>query len=234
LGAVVVPVGGGGLISGIAVALKELRPSLRVIGVEAEQAASAVLSRQACKVIELSGIKTIADGIAVKRIGNLTFDLIEHYVDELVTVSDDDIAAAILIYMERIRIVVEGAGAASLAALVGRKVKLNGVCTGVVVSGGNIDVQMVAKVIEKGLVRTHRLLRLTVQLLDVPGALGRLSTLLGQLRANILQISHDRLTSDLPLDRAIVDISLDTRNLEHQQAILQALDQAGYVPRRKD
>jgi threonine dehydratase len=234
LAAVVVPIGGGGLISGIAVALKELRPGLRIIGVEAEQAASAGLSRQAHKVIELSGIKTIADGIAVKRIGDLTFDLIEQYVDELVTVSDDDIAAAILICMERIRIVVEGAGAASLAALVSHKVQLNGVCTGVVVSGGNIDVQMVAKVIEKGLVRTNRLLRITVQLLDVPGALGRLSTLLGQLRANILQISHDRLTSDLPLDRAIVDISLDTRNLEHQQAILQALDQAGYVPRRRD
>lgn len=234
LAAVVVPVGGGGLVSGIAVALKTLRPSLQVIGVEAEQAASAVLSRQAGKVVELGGIKTIADGIAVKRIGDLTFDLIERYVDELVTVSDDDIAAAILIYMERIRVVVEGAGAASLAALVSRKVKLNGVRTGVVVSGGNIDVQVVAKIIEKGLVRTHRLLRITVQLLDVPGALGRLSTLLGQLRANILQISHDRLTSDLPLDRAIVDISLDTRNLEHQQEILQALDQAGYAPRRRD
>lgn len=234
LAAVVVPVGGGGLVSGIAVALKTLRPSLRVIGVEAEQAASAVLSRQAGKVVELGGIKTIADGIAVKRIGDLTFDLIERYVDELVTVSDDDIAAAILIYMERIRVVVEGAGAASLAALVSRKVKLNGVRTGVVVSGGNIDVQVVAKIIEKGLVRTHRLLRITVQLLDVPGALGRLSTLLGQLRANILQISHDRLTSDLPLDRAIVDISLDTRNLEHQHEILQALDQAGYAPRRRD
>jgi threonine dehydratase len=234
LGTVVVPVGGGGLVSGIAVALKELRPHLRIIGVEVEQAASAVLSRQARQVVAVNGIKTIADGIAVKRIGDLTFDLIERYVDELVTVSDDDIAAAILIYMERIRVVVEGAGAASLAALISGKVQLNGVCTGVVVSGGNIDVQMVAKVIEKGLVRTNRLLRLTVQLLDVPGALGRLSTLLGQLHANILQISHDRLTSDLPLDRAIVDISLDTRNLEHQQDILQALDHAGYVPRRKD
>jgi threonine dehydratase len=234
LGAVIVPVGGGGLISGIAVALKACRPTLRVIGVEAEQAASAVLSRQAGKVIELGAIKTIADGIAVKRVGDLTFTLMRQYVDDLVTVSDEDIAAAILIYMERIRVVVEGAGAASLAALVSHKVKLNGVCTGVVVSGGNIDVQMVAKIIEKGLVRTHRLLRITVELLDVPGALGRLSTLLGRLRANILQISHDRLTSDLPLDRAIVDISLDTRNREHQQEIMQALDLEGYAPRRKD
>jgi threonine dehydratase len=234
LGAVIVPVGGGGLISGLAIALKSLRPTLRVIGVEADQAASAVLSRQAGRVTELGAIKTIADGIAVKRVGDLTFALIERYVDDLVTVSDEDIAAAILIYMERIRVVVEGAGAASLAALVSHKVELDGVCTGVVVSGGNIDVQMVAKIIEKGLVRTNRLLRITVQLLDVPGALGRLSTLLGQLRANILQISHDRLTSDLPLDRAFVDISLDTRNREHQQEILQALDQAGYAPRRKD
>jgi threonine dehydratase len=234
LGAVVVPVGGGGLISGIAVALKTLRPTIRIIGVEAEQAASAVLSRQARQVVALDAIKTIADGIAVKRVGDLTFALMQQYVDDLVTVSDEDIAAAILIYMERIRVVVEGAGAASLAALVSHKVKLDGMCTGVVVSGGNIDVQMVAKIIEKGLVRTNRLLRITVQLLDVPGALGRLSTLLGQLRANILQISHDRLTSDLPLDRAIVDISLDTRNLEHQQEVMQALDQAGYAPRRKD
>jgi threonine dehydratase len=234
LGAVVVPVGGGGLISGIAVALKTLRPTIRIIGVEAEQAASAVLSRQTGRVMELSAIKTIADGIAVKRVGDLTFALMQQYVDDLVTVSDEDIAAAILIYMERIRVVVEGAGAASLAAMVSHKVKLDGVCTGVVVSGGNIDVQMVAKIIEKGLVRTDRLLRITVQLLDMPGALGRLSTLLGQLRANILQISHDRLTSDLPLDRAIVDISLDTRNHEHQQAIMQALDRAGYAPRRKD
>jgi threonine dehydratase len=234
LGTVVVPVGGGGLISGIAVALKSLRPTLRVVGVEADQAASAVLSRQAGQVTELAAIKTIADGIAVKRVGDLTFTLMEQYVDELVTVSDEDIAAAILICMERIRVVVEAAGAASVAALMSHKVKLEGMCTGVVVSGGNIDVQMVAKIIEKGLVRTNRLLRLTVQLLDMPGALGRLSTLLGQLRANILQISHDRLTSDLPLDRAVVDISLDTRNREHQQEIMQALDQAGYAPRRKD
>jgi threonine dehydratase len=234
LGAVVVPVGGGGLISGIAIALKALRPTLRVIGVEAEYAASAVLSRQTGHIRELNAIKTIADGIAVKRVGDLTFALMEQYVDDLVTVSDEDIAAAILIYMERIRVVVEGAGAASLAALVSHKIDLAGVCTGVVVSGGNIDVQMVAKIIEKGLVRTDRLLRITVELLDVPGALGGLSTLLGQLRANILQISHDRLTSDLPLDRAFVDISLDTRNREHQQEIMQALDQAGYAPRRKD
>jgi threonine dehydratase len=158
----------------------------------------------------------------------------ERYVDELVTVSDDDIAAAILIYMERIRVVVEGAGAASLAALVSRKIKLDGVCTGVVVSGGNIDVQMVAKIIEKGLVRTDRLLRLTVELLDVPGALGGLATLLGQLRANILQISHDRLSSDVPLDRAVVDISLDTRNRTHQDEIMQALDRTGYAPQRRD
>jgi threonine dehydratase len=234
LGAVVVPVGGGGLISGIAVALKSLRPNLRIIGVEAEQAASAVLSRQAGHVVELAAIKTIADGIAVKRVGDLTFQLMEQYVDELVTVSDEDLAAAILICMERIRVVVEAAGAASVAALVSHKVQLDGTCTGVVVSGGNIDVQLVAKIIEKGLVRTNRLLRITVQLLDMPGALGRLSTLLGQLRANILQISHDRLTSDLPLDRAVVDISLDTRNQEHQQEVLQALEQAGYAPRRKD
>jgi threonine dehydratase len=234
LGAVVVPVGGGGLISGIAVALKSLRPNLRIIGVEAEQAASAVLSRQAGHVVELAAIKTIADGIAVKRVGDLTFQLMEQYVDEFVTVSDEDLAAAILICMERIRVVVEAAGAASVAALVSHKVQLDGTCTGVVVSGGNIDVQLVAKIIEKGLVRTNRLLRITVQLLDMPGALGRLSTLLGQLRANILQISHDRLTSDLPLDRAVVDISLDTRNQEHQQEVLQALEQAGYAPRRKD
>jgi threonine dehydratase len=234
LGAVVVPVGGGGLISGIAIALKELRPTIRVIGVQADQAASAMLSRQAGQVMPLTTIKTIADGIAVKRVGDLTFALIERYVDDLVSVSDDDIAAAILIYIERIRVMVEGAGAASLAALVSRKVALHGVCTGVVVSGGNIDVQMVAKIIERGLVRTHRLLRITVELLDVPGALGRLSTLLGQLRANILQISHDRLSSDLPLDRATVEISLDTRTREHQREIMHALDKAGYVPRRKD
>jgi threonine dehydratase len=234
LGAVVVPIGGGGLISGIAIALKELRPTLRVIGVQADQAASAVLSRRVGQVMPLTAIKTIADGIAVKCVGDLTFALMEHYVDDLVSVSDDDIAAAVLIYMERIRVMVEGAGAASLAALVSRKVALHGVCTGVVVSGGNIDVQMVAKIIERGLVRTHRLLRITVGLLDVPGALGRLSTLLGQLRANILQISHDRLSSDLPLDRATVEISLDTRNGEHQQDIMHALDKAGYVPRRKE
>jgi threonine dehydratase len=234
LGAVVVPVGGGGLISGVAVALKTLHPTVRIIGVEANQAAAAVLSRQAGRVMELGAIKTIADGIAVKRIGDLTFALMQEYVDDLVTVTDEDIAAAILIYMERIRVVVEGAGAASLAALVSRKVALDGVCTGVVVSGGNIDVQMMAKIIEKGLVRTDRLLRITVELHDVPGALGRLSTLLGRLRANILQISHDRLTSDLPLDRAFVDISLDTRNREHQDKVMQTLDRAGYAPRRKD
>src|ERR671919_3125971 len=128
LGTVVVPVGGGGLISGVAVALKSLRPTLRVIGVEADQAASAVLSRQAGRVTELGAIKTIADGIAVKRVGDLTFTLMEQYVDELVTVSDEDMAAAILICMERIRVVVEAAGAASVAAVMSHKLKLAGMC----------------------------------------------------------------------------------------------------------
>src|SRR5919201_549880 len=155
LGAVVVPVGGGGLISGIAIALKELRPTIRVIGVQAEQAASAVLARRVGQVVPLTAIKTIADGIAVKRVGDLTFALMERYVDDLVSVSDDDIAAAILIYMERIRVMVEGAGAASLAALVSRKVALHGVCTGVVVSGGEIVRESGGQNIARRLVRTH-------------------------------------------------------------------------------
>ncbi len=234
LDAIFVPIGGGGLISGISTALKEKNPKIKVIGVQAEGAPSMLLSQREGKIIELKSVHTIADGIAVKKVGKVTFDIVQKYVDDIVTVDENEIAEAVLLLMERKKVIAEGAGAASLAGLLKIKEEFLGQKVAVLVSGGNIDVNMLAKIIEKGLVKSGRFIRLEIELPDVPGALGRLASLLGKVKANIVQIYHDRFERDLPLDKTIVEISLETRGYEHIEEILKLLRGNGYSPRQKE
>jgi threonine dehydratase len=225
---VLVPVGGGGLIAGVATAIKAIRPAARIIGVEAEMAASAVASRRQGCVVSLPAAHSLADGIALKRIGEKTFPIIEALVDELVTVSEEQIALAIVALMEKTRLVVEGAGAVGLAALLHAARPLARGKTVCLLSGGNIDVQTIARVVDRGLVAAGRYLKLRVELNDAPGALGQLAHLLGECRANIYHVSHDRHRFGVPMGRAEVHLELETRGPEHIREILAALEKAAY------
>jgi threonine dehydratase len=225
---VLVPVGGGGLVAGVATAIKALRPAAQIIGVEAEMAAAALASRRQGRIVRLPGAHSLADGIALKCIGEQTFPIIESLVDELVTVSEEEIAQAIVELMEKTHLVVEGAGAVGVAALLHAARPLVRGHTVCLLSGGNIDVQTIAKVVDRGLVAAGRYLKLRVELNDAPGALGRLALLLGQCRANIYRVSHDRHHIDVPMGRAEVHLELETRGPEHVREILAALEKAAY------
>ena len=224
----VVPIGGGGLISGIATAAKGLNPAIRIIGVEAAAVPAACLSRRKGELTAVPAAHSLADGIAIKRIGELTFPIIERLVDEIVTVEEEEIAQAIVGLMEKSKFVVEGAGAVTLAAVLnGPKFPLRGktIC---VLSGGNIDVQTMARVVERGLVAEGRYLKVRVELADVPGALASLAFLLGKCGANILRVSHDRHSAAVPLGRAEVLLEVETRGQEHIDEVLAQLRQADY------
>jgi threonine dehydratase len=231
--AVFVPVGGGGLISGISIALKERNPRIKIVGVQSRSAPSMFLSMKKGEVVETKLAHTIADGIVIKKVGGLTFDIVKEYVDDVITVNENEIEDALLLLTERKRIVVEGAGTVGLAGLFKRKRKFRGKNTVVVVSGGNIDINILARIIERGLVKNGRFIRLIVELPDVPGSLGKLASLLGTLKANIVQIYHDRFSRDLPIDKAIVEVSLETKSFEHQKEILKLLKEHGYNPKEK-
>lgn len=195
---VVVPIGGGGIISGIAVAVKVLKPSLRVIGVEAAAVPAAFRARELGEVTHVENAETIADGIAVQRIGDLAFPLIEEYVDDIVLVEEEEIASAILLLLERERTVVEGAGATPLAALVSGRIPLGADdVVAAVLCGGNIDVNMIARIIERGLVAHGRMARLMVTVRDRPGSLAALSKIVAGLGANVLEIRHRRACADI-------------------------------------
>ena len=225
---IVVPIGGGGLISGIAVALKSLKPGIRVIGVESAAAPSAQASRMAGRVVQIETADTIADGIATKRVGELTFAHIERWVDELVVVTEQEIAAAILFLLEREKTVAEGAGAAACAALLTGRVSPSADQTTVfVLSGGNIDVNMVARVIERGLVADGRLVHLRVRLHDRPGSLASLTTTIAELGANVLEVSHRRAYTDRSVGDVEVLVDLETRGREHARQIVAALTAQG-------
>lgn len=225
---VVVPVGGGGLISGIAAALKVLRPGVRVIGVEAAGAASALLSRRAGHRVVLPEAHSLADGIALKAVGELTWPLIEDLVDELVAVEEEAIAQAIVTLLEKAKLVTEGAGAVGLAALFGPDAPVHRGPAVCVLSGGNIDVQTLERVVERGLLEEGRYLKLRLELADVPGALARLTQVLGAAGANIFAVRHDRRRSRLPLDKAEVLLELETRGPEHIAALRARLRAEGY------
>jgi threonine dehydratase len=227
---VVVPIGGGGLISGIAVALKELNPKIQVVGVQSAAVPSMKLSvEQGALTAAEHATATIADGIAVKRPGPLTFEVIRKYVDEVVTVDEEEIANAILLLLEREKTVVEGAGAVPFAALVNGKVpRARGRKVCCVLSGGNIDVNLVSRIIERGLVKGGRLVRLSVLIPDRPGSLARLMTAVGQQGANVVQIHHDRAFSKSTLGEVQVEVTLETRGRAHIEELKGALSSKGW------
>ena len=225
---IVVPIGGGGLISGIAFAVKHLKPDCRVIGVQAAGAASMYISRHSGKPTELRGVSTIADGIAVKKPGDLTFELCQRYVDEIVTVGEDEIASAILALMEGQKTVAEGAGATPVAACMFGKVDTSEKKTVCVVSGGNVDVTTLSRVITKGLSKSGRLVELTTKVTDKPGSLLQMLQLVSQSGANILTVNHSREDRDSEVGACIVSLVLETRNSDHVAAIKLALTDAGY------
>jgi len=228
LEAVVVPIGGGGLIGGIACAVKESRPGVRVVGVQTERLPSMLRAREAGKPVTVAAEATIADGIAVRKAGEKTLPLVTRYVDELVTVDEEEIASAILVLLEREKTLVEGAGAAGLAALIQKKTSLQGQRTAVVVGGGNIDVTLLSKIIERGLVKDGRRTRVRIHLTDRPGALHNLTKIIADLRANIVQTSHDRAYYGVSLGDTVIDFTLETRGAAHIEEIRETLSAAGY------
>lgn len=225
---VLVPIGGGGMISGIALALKERRPAIRLYGVEAAAAASALASRQAGHVVRIETSDTIADGIAVKRVGDLTFPIIERYVDDIVAVSEEEIAHAVHLLLENEKVLAEGAGAVPLAALLSGRLSVQpSDVTVMVLSGGNIDVNLVKRIIDRGLVTDGRLVRLAVTVPDRPGNLARLTHLVAAAGANVLQVAHRRAYADISVRDVEIVFQLETRGRDHVTAIVARLESEG-------
>lgn len=228
LDAVVVAVGGGGLLAGVACAVKELRPGVRVIGVQSAALPSMQAALAAHHPVLLPHAPTIADGIAVRQAGERPLALIEKYVDEIVTVDDEEIASAILRLLEIQKVLAEGAGAVGIAAMLKKKTGLEGKKAAVVIGGGNIDVTLLSRIIERGLVRDGRLVRVRIPLPDHPGALQQLTTLLAAEHANIVQVIHDRAYFGAHLGEGVVDITVETRGPEHVEELLQKFTGSGY------
>jgi threonine dehydratase len=228
LEAVVVPIGGGGLIGGIACAIKESRPEVRVVGVQTSRLPSMLAARAEGRPVTLEPSTTIADGIAVRRAGDATFPVVERYVDEIVTVDEDEIASAILMLLEREKTLAEGAGATALAALIQKKTTLVGAHTAVLVCGGNIDVTLLSRIIERGLVQDGRLIRLRIHLLDKPGALAELTRLIASHRANIVDTLHNRAYYGVNLGDTVIDITMETRGPQQVAELREALTAEGY------
>jgi threonine dehydratase len=224
----IVAVGGGGLAAGVASAVKSRRPDVRVIGVESEALPAMLRALGDGRLVTLPAATTIADGIAVRQVGALTFDLVRDRVDGIVTVSEEELANAVLLLLEIEKTVVEGAGAAPLAALVNRELGLEGATVVLVLSGGNIDVTMLERIIERGLVKDGRLVRLGVILRDRPGELARLTALIAAERANIVGIEHDRAFSRAALGETEVELTLETSGRAQISALVTRLRAAGY------
>jgi threonine dehydratase len=233
LEAVVVPIGGGGLIGGIACAVKESKPSVKVIGVQTSRLPSMKQAVYERHPVTLDPSTTIADGIAVRRAGDVTYPVVEKYVDEIVIVDEDEIASAILTLLEREKTLAEGAGATALAAVLQHKTSLTkGTRTAVLVSGGNIDVTLLSRIIERGLVQDGRLIRLRIHLLDKPGALTELTTLIASHRVNIVDTLYNRAYYGVNLGDTAIDITMETRGREQVAELLAALTAGGYKHER--
>ena len=231
LDAVVVPIGGGGLIAGMATAIKQTNPRIRVIGVETARLPSMQQAVAQGGPVSIEAATTIADGIAVRRAGDLTYPVVARYVDEIVTVDEDEIAAAILVLLEREKTLAEGAGAAALAAMLQHKTSLSSTPNqhvGVLVCGGNIDVTLLARIIERGMVQDGRMILLRIHLLDKPGALADLTLLIARHRANIVNTLYNRAYYGVNLGDTAIDITLETRGREQVTELLNALTAAGY------
>lgn len=224
----VVPIGGGGLIGGMALAAKESNPKIKVIGVEAAAMASMRASLDAGEVVTVERQRTIADGIAVARVGERNFELVQKYVDDVVTVTDEEIASAILVLLEEEKTVAEAAAATTVAALLNDRIPAaRGKRTCAVISGGNIDVNVISRIIDRGLVKDGRLMQFSVVMPDMPGTLAALTALIARLRANVLEILHHRRFTT-SLGQIVVDLTLETRGHEHVEEIIDELQRSGY------
>jgi threonine dehydratase len=228
LEAVVVPIGGGGLIGGIACAIKESNPKIKVVGVQTSRLPSMAVAIEQHRPVTIDPATTIADGIAVRRAGEITFPVVEKYVDEIVTVDEDEIASSILVLLEREKTLAEGAGATALAALLQKRTSLKNAKTGVLVCGGNIDVTLLSRIIERGLVQDGRMIRLRITLLDKPGALAELTRLIAAHRANIVDTLYNRAYYGVNLGNTTIDITLETRGREQVEELLAALNEGGF------
>ncbi|MBR5251040.1 MAG: threonine ammonia-lyase [Clostridia bacterium] len=225
--AIVVPIGGGGLISGIAYTIKQLKSKIKVYGVQAEGAASMVESIKQGKRITLDGVNTVADGIAVKQPGELTYEICKKYVDELITVTEDEIASAILMLMERKKMVAEGAGAVAVAAALANKLPIKGKKVCCLVSGGNIDVNKLSRVIVRGLVNSGRRMSMTLQVPDKPGQFSEVTRVLGENGANLISAYHER-TGFANFSIAHITVEIETKDFAHVEEIKKQLDEHGY------
>ncbi len=228
LDAVILPIGGGGLISGVAYVIKHLRPEVKVYGVQAERAASMLESRRAGKPITLGAVETFADGIAVKHPGDITFDMIGKYVDDIVTVSEDETAAAILALIEKQKLITEGAGAVSVAAAMFDKLPIAGKKAVCVLSGGNIDVNILSRVITRGLVTSGRNATLQIALEDKPGQLVGVSEIISRCGANVVSVHHERSDANMAIASCFLTIGMETRDFEQIEEIRSELTKAGF------
>lgn len=226
--AILIPIGGGGLISGIAVAAKSINPNIKIIGVQAEIIASSKASLEAGKVVTVKGSKSLADGISVQTPGEICFNYIRQYVDEIVTVSEDEIAAAIFALMERSKLVAEGAGAIPLAALLANKVRIDAKKVAVLVSGGNVDISMVSKILNRELILQKRRLCFSVELKDKVGELGRLIDYIGKLGANIIKVRQEQNWEEKGLEFANVTFEIESQSKKHSNEIVCKLNEKGY------
>ena len=228
LDAIIVPIGGGGLISGVAYTMKMLNPKIKVYGVQAAGAPSMLNSVRDSQIEELSSVSTIADGIAVKKPGDLTYELCKKYVDEIVTVTDDEISAAILALMEQHKLVTEGAGAVAVAAAMFGKVDIENKKTVCVLSCGNIDVTILSRVIKRGLLMSGRTAQLMIELADKPGQLKNVSRIIADLGGNVISVHHERANEGSDVNGCYLRIILETRNFEHIAQIKKALCDFGF------
>lgn len=226
--AVVVPVGGGGLLGGISFVLKELKPRVKVYGVQSAGAPAVYLCRKSGEIKGLPVSGTIAEGINVRRPGNITMDLIKKYVDDVVLVDDEEISRTILMLLERSKVVSEGAGAAALASVLHGRLNMDGLNVVAVISGGNIDVNMLSNIIERGLVKSGRRLRIKTVISDRPGSLQKIVSLVASQEVNIISIEHDRSRPKVPLRDAEVEFVLETIDWEHIDSVVRSLEKAGY------
>ncbi len=226
--AIIVPIGGGGLISGVAVAAKTIKPSIKIIGVQPSIIASSKASFEQGKIVTLPGVKSLADGISVKAPGDLAFEYIKNYVDDIVTVSEDDIAYGIFCLMERSKLVAEGAGAAAIAALLSNKVEIQGKNVVALISGGNIDIAAVSKIIDRELIILGRRIRFVVELQDKVGQLGQLVTNVVSMGANVVKVRQDNNWNEKGLDYANVLFEIEVQTREHAQKVIDTLREKGY------
>lgn len=222
------PIGGGGLISGIAYTIKMLKPDCKVYGVQATGAGSMYHSIEQNKRTELEHVSTFADGTAVKMPGEHTFEFCQKYVDKIVTVSDDEIATAVLTLIEGQKLIAEGAGALSVAAAMFKKLPIENQKVVCVVSGGNIDVNILSRVINRGLLKAGRIADLTIEMLDKPGQLKEVSRIIADLGANVIRVRHNQGGENTDINDCYLKITMETRNLRHLCEIKQALSKAGY------